>query len=71
MVLTPRELEVLALIGHGYTNTAIGDRLQIKHMTVSRHIRNLLRKLGIEGARGASELNPRVVLVRMADRLAG
>jgi DNA-binding NarL/FixJ family response regulator len=44
-VLTPRELEVLRLIGRGATNQEIADLLVISEATVKSHIGNILGKL--------------------------
>lgn len=57
--LTPRELEVLALIAEGYTNRQIAERLCISVKTVDRHRENILRKLN---------LHSRVELVKYALR---
>jgi DNA-binding NarL/FixJ family response regulator len=46
-VLTHREAEVLELLGHGLTNTAIGDRLFISPKTVEHHVGRILAKLGL------------------------
>lgn len=43
--LTPRELEVLSLIGRGYSNDMIAATLQIAPRTVKVHVQNLLGKL--------------------------
>lgn len=43
--LTPRELEVLQLIGEGLTNRAIGSQLGISVKTVERHRTRLMAKL--------------------------
>lgn len=45
--LTPREIEVLALLAEGLTNKAIGARLYVSPRTVSTHVSNLLAKLGL------------------------
>jgi DNA-binding CsgD family transcriptional regulator len=45
--LTPRELEVLALIARGMTNREIADALVISTKTVSVHVSNILAKLGV------------------------
>jgi predicted ATPase/DNA-binding CsgD family transcriptional regulator len=45
-LLTQRELEVLALMGHGLTNKEISQRLAISRRTVETHIHHLLDKLG-------------------------
>lgn len=42
--LTPRELEVLELVGRGYSNRAISTELFISLNTVANHVRNILIK---------------------------
>jgi len=44
--LTPRELEVLELVGRGCTDAEIGDLLRVSTRTVERHVTNVLNKLG-------------------------
>lgn len=46
--LTPRELEVLLLIGQGKSNQEIADELIIGIKTVKTHVSNVLSKLGVE-----------------------
>ncbi len=46
--LTPRELEVLRLIGNGKTNQEIADTLFIGIKTVKTHVSNILSKLQVE-----------------------
>ncbi|MFE2427644.1 response regulator [Streptomyces sp. NPDC059373] len=46
--LTPREREILGLIGEGLTNRQIGQRLYLSEKTVKNHISRLLAKLGVE-----------------------
>ncbi|WP_338693136.1 response regulator transcription factor [Streptomyces sp. Q6] len=46
--LTPREREILGLIGEGLTNRQIGRRLYLAEKTVKNHISRLLAKLGVE-----------------------
>jgi DNA-binding CsgD family transcriptional regulator len=57
--LTPRELEVLALLAHGFSNRAIAERLVISEKTAVRHVSNIFGKLGVhtraEAARIAAE----------------
>ncbi|MEU1616627.1 response regulator transcription factor [Streptomyces sp. NPDC005722] len=45
--ITPREREVLALIGKGLPNRAIAEHLFISEATVKTHINNLFAKAGI------------------------
>jgi two-component system, NarL family, nitrate/nitrite response regulator NarL len=51
--LTPRELEVLELIGQGLTNQQIAERLVIEVGTVKNHVHNILDKLGVSSRRDA------------------
>ena len=46
--LTDRELEVLKLIGEGYRNREIADRLAIGMSTVKKHINRIFSKLGVD-----------------------
>jgi DNA-binding NarL/FixJ family response regulator len=43
--LTPRELDVLALVAEGLTNKEIGGRLSITEDTVKKHVQNIIWKL--------------------------
>lgn len=45
--LTPREMEVLELIGEGLTNQQIADQLFIEVGTVKNHVHNILDKLNV------------------------
>ena len=44
--LTERELEVLAAVAAGLSNTEIADRLTISYATAKTHVSRLLTKLG-------------------------
>jgi predicted ATPase/DNA-binding CsgD family transcriptional regulator len=44
--LTPRELEIAALVADGYSNKAIAEELVISPATVARHVANIMTKLG-------------------------
>jgi two-component system nitrate/nitrite response regulator NarL len=45
--LTPREIEVLELIGRRMTNQQIAERLVIEVGTVKNHVHNILEKLNV------------------------
>ena len=51
--LTPRELEVLGLLGQQMTNTEIAERLVVAPSTVKTHTLNIYRKLEVRGRRQA------------------
>jgi DNA-binding NarL/FixJ family response regulator len=46
-VLTRRELEVLRLLGDGYTNRSIAEELFISTGTVKFHVNRILTKLRV------------------------
>lgn len=54
MVLTPREIEVLAELGAGYSNNEIATHLSISNNTVKIHVHNVLRKLDLQSRREAA-----------------
>lgn len=45
--LSPRELEVVALLARGLTNRQIGDELFLSARTVGHHVAAAMRKLGV------------------------
>ena len=45
--LTPRELEVLSLLGHGETTPEIARELFISEATAKVHVRHIIDKLGV------------------------
>ncbi len=49
--LTPRELEVLALLSKRYTNNEIAEALVISVETVASHLQHIGDKLGVRGRR--------------------
>jgi len=52
--LTPREREVLSLIGQGYSNQRIAEHLIIECGTVKNHVHNILKKLNASNRREAA-----------------
>jgi DNA-binding NarL/FixJ family response regulator len=54
--LTPREREILELIGQGLTNQEIADRLVIEVGTVKNHVHNILQKLEVGNRQDAAAL---------------
>ncbi|MFO7540029.1 MAG: response regulator transcription factor [Chloroflexota bacterium] len=52
--LTPRECEVLALLGQGLSNQEISDHLTIELGTVKNHVHNILQKLDVNNRWEAS-----------------
>ncbi|MET0204880.1 MAG: response regulator transcription factor [Casimicrobiaceae bacterium] len=45
--LTPRERQILELIGTGLTNRAIGERLSLSEKTIKHYVTNILQKLQV------------------------
>jgi two-component system, NarL family, response regulator DegU len=43
--LTPREMEILKFIGHGFLNKQIAAELGISEQTIKNHVTSILRKL--------------------------
>ena len=60
--LTPRELDVLRLLGTGATNAEIGRRLYMSPKTASVHVTAILRKLGVTGRVQAATIAERMGL---------
>lgn len=58
--LTPRELEVLALMAEGHTNLGIARRLWLTERTVETHVASIMAKLGLGPG---AEHNRRVLAV--------
>lgn len=44
--LSPRDLEILALVVEGLTNKEIGRRLGLQEVTIKAHLRGLYRRIG-------------------------
>ena len=64
VALTPRELDVLALIAEGASNKAIARRLTISVRTVKFHIASLLDKLDAQGRAEAVAQGARLGAIR-------
>ena len=60
---TPREMEVLRLLGSGATNVEIGRRLYISPKTASVHVTAILRKLDVSGRVQAATVAERMGLL--------
>jgi DNA-binding NarL/FixJ family response regulator len=58
-VLTPRELDVLALVTKGLTNAEIATRLTLSEHTVHRHMTSILRRLRLPSRAAAAALASR------------
>jgi DNA-binding NarL/FixJ family response regulator len=63
--LTPRELEVLALISEGLPNSEIAGQLFVTERTVKFHVSSILAKLGADNRTEAVALAARRGLIRM------
>jgi two-component system, NarL family, response regulator LiaR len=62
-LLTPREREVLLLIGRGFPNKLIARELGIAEKTVKTHVGNVLSKLGVTDRTQAAVVAVRAGLV--------
>ena len=47
-LLTPREQEVLAGLGHGWSNKRLSEELYISEKTVKTHVSHILTKLDLD-----------------------
>jgi DNA-binding NarL/FixJ family response regulator len=66
IALTPRELDVLYLVGEGLSNGEIAERLSISPVTIRNHLSNIYAKLGVPQEAG---LSPRVCAINLARHL--
>jgi two-component system NarL family response regulator len=65
--LTERELDVLRLVAHGYSNREVANRLFISENTVRNHMRNILEKLHLRSRMEAVLYAVRQNLVELPD----
>jgi DNA-binding NarL/FixJ family response regulator len=63
--LTPREIQVLALLGEGLPNKAIAARLEISDQTVKFHVSSICGKLGAANRTEAVRLGVRRGLITL------
>jgi len=68
--ITPREREVLALIGAGEPNKVIAKNLHLSVKTVEKHRSNLMRKLGLHNTAAVTAYAIRQGLVGQAQAAA-
>jgi DNA-binding CsgD family transcriptional regulator len=53
VALTPRELQVVQLLGRGCTYSQVAERLGVSLHTVTSHIKSAYRKLSVHSAAAA------------------
>ncbi|MBM3144222.1 MAG: response regulator transcription factor [Chloroflexi bacterium] len=63
-ILSPREVEVMTLLGEGLANRVIADRLYVSENTVKYHVRNILQKLGAQNRTEAVAYAMRMGLIK-------
>lgn len=67
-LLTARELEVLALIAHGLTNSGIAEHLYVAEATVKTHLGRILMKLSLHDRAQAVTAAYKSGLVKPSDQ---
>ncbi|MFG1818526.1 response regulator [Kribbella sp. NPDC049174] len=70
-VLTPRELEVLTLMGHGLSNAELATELTLSEATVKTHVARIFAKLSLRDRAQAVVLAYETGLVSPGDRTPG
>ncbi|MBH8574518.1 response regulator transcription factor [Nostocaceae cyanobacterium CENA369] len=63
--LTPREIEVLGMLGSGLSNKAIAKRLYISEHTVKFHLSSIFQKLGVSTRTEAVTVGVRLGLIML------
>jgi DNA-binding NarL/FixJ family response regulator len=63
--LSPRELEVLALVARGTSNKLIARDLRISETTVKTHLLHIFTKLGVDDRTAAVTLAMRRGMLRL------
>ena len=53
MKLSPREIDVLRLMGRGFTYAGTAERLGLSPHTVASHVKKAYRKLGVHSVGAA------------------
>jgi DNA-binding NarL/FixJ family response regulator len=66
--LTPREVQILALVAEGLTNKEIAVRLHVETQTVKNHMHNILEKLELRHRLQAVQYATEAGLLRMRTR---
>lgn len=66
--LTPREVEVLTLMGHGLSNAELATELTLSEATVKTHVARIFAKLGLRDRAQAVVLAYETGLVHPGDR---
>ena len=66
-VLTPRELEILTLLGEGLVKKEIADQLGISYTTVDTHVAHIYEKLEVRNAPSAVNKAHRLGLFKFND----
>lgn len=63
-VLTPRQVEILQLVGEGLTDRQIGERLHITEGTVGTTLRRVFRSLDVQSRHQAVMVAYRAGVIR-------
>ena len=63
--VTGRQIQILRLAANGYTNRAIGRRLEISEDSVKTHMQSILRKLRVKDRTQAVAVALRLQLIEL------